>query len=509
MNDLLELLNLTPEQAVGCAVAGGLIGLLSKRRKQIPKAPRDVLDTPLLQWSTGEPYTVRHLLANTLILGATGSGKTSGSGRHLMRAIVRYPGSGGLILCAKPEDADDVRAIFQNAGRRDDLLVVQPDGELRCNFIEYGGNLSSNSTREITQTLTTIGESLRSVDKKGGDGEEFWSNEAERMLYNAVEIIRLAKGRVNGPDLQKFLTTALRHPSQVTSESWAGCFHDKCMRAAFDAPKTASGRHDYELAQDYFFRQLPNTADRTRSSIEIVAFNLLHVFNSGLVREMCSTTSNCSPDDMLKGRYVMVNMSPSQYGFAGNFVNAGWKYLTQKMILKRKAEANDPPIVLWIDEFQQSVSSHDPPFLAQCRSHRGCQVMLTQSIHSLIGAMKGRSGNSDAISLMSNANHKIFHALGDAETAEYASRLLGREERVKVSNTLQPDEDMFSAMFGPPKMSTNVSEQWEPTLEPGVFFRLPTGGPQNTYQTGAIVIKAGEPFPNGGNWRYVQFDQRG
>lgn len=177
------------------------------------------------------------------------------------------------------------------------------------------------------------------------------------------------------------------------------------------------------------------------------------------------------------------------------------------MILRRKAQGRDGPVVIWVDEFQQFVNSHDSHFLAQCRSHRGCMVMLTQSIHSIMGAMRGENARSLALSLIGNAGHKVFHSC-DADTARYASELLGREERTKISGNLQPAEDAWEEMFGTPKISTSFSNQWEAVLEPNVFMTLRTGGPQNGYQADAIVIKNGEPFPGGGNWRFCTFDQR-
>ncbi|HVX13856.1 MAG TPA: TraM recognition domain-containing protein [Pirellulales bacterium] len=510
MNDLIEeIQNLSPEERVTGAAVIVVIVFLARKKRTAPRS-NDPLDYPLMQWTQGCFLTVRHLLANILILGATGSGKTSGSGKHLMRAIVRYPGSGGLILAAKPEDADDVRVIFRAAGRGDDLLVVNDDAELRCNFIDYVRSMGGDA-REITKAIITIAETLRSSDTKGG-GEmgDFWDRENARLLGHAVLVVLLAKGNVSAPDLQRFIMTALQNPQQVSSEQWQRCFHDQCMRAAFDAPKTRIQQHDFELATDFFFREWPSMADKTRSSILTGVMGILFSMNSGLSREICSTTTNVSPDEMLRGRWVMVNLPPSKYGDTGSFINSGWKYLTQKMILGRKAAGFDAPIVIWCDEFQSLVNSADSHFLAQCRSHRGCQIMLSQSIHSLMGALKGDTGRHHAIALMSNTQHKVFHAIGDHETAEFASNLLGREERTKIGGSIAPAQDMWEEMFGPPKITTSFSEQWEPVVEPGVFMNgLRTGGPQNNYQVDAICIKTGDPFPGGGNWRFCTFDQRG
>jgi len=52
-------------------------------------------------------------------------------------------------------------------------------------------------TRNITQCIRTIGESLRSSDNRGGGEQElFWQQQQERTIYNAVEIVKRGTGDV-------------------------------------------------------------------------------------------------------------------------------------------------------------------------------------------------------------------------------------------------------------------------------------------------------------------------
>src|SRR5580692_5713033 len=85
-------------------VRGSLKRLLWIQR---PSLTREQLDTILGSWTDIDPFTVRDLLnGGVSIMGRVGSGKTSGSGKWLGESIVNFPKSGGLILCAKPEDKD-------------------------------------------------------------------------------------------------------------------------------------------------------------------------------------------------------------------------------------------------------------------------------------------------------------------------------------------------------------------------------------------------------------------
>lgn len=98
---------------------------------------------------------------------------------------------------------------------------------------------------------------------------------------------------------------------------------------------------------------------------------ILHTFNTGTVRELVSSTTNVTPAETFRGKWILLDMSPVEWGDIGNFVAAGWKYLTQIMVLHRLATESSTPVCNWVDEEQMFVNSHETYYLAQCRSHRG------------------------------------------------------------------------------------------------------------------------------------------
>ena len=58
------------------------------------------MDLQLLRWSKKDVFTINDAVASVGIFGATGSGKTTGSGAAIARAYLRA-GFGMLVLCAK------------------------------------------------------------------------------------------------------------------------------------------------------------------------------------------------------------------------------------------------------------------------------------------------------------------------------------------------------------------------------------------------------------------------
>ena len=156
---------------------------------------RDRLASVLLRWSETDFLTCRDLLnGGVAIFGRSGSGKTSSSGKALARAAVGIPGSGGLIVAAKPgEDLELWRGIFREAGRESDLLVFSPENDLRFNFIDYEMQAGGH-TRNITKCITVIGETLRGSDAKGGENSSFWEQEQARIGKTKAKLCEVSLG---------------------------------------------------------------------------------------------------------------------------------------------------------------------------------------------------------------------------------------------------------------------------------------------------------------------------
>jgi hypothetical protein len=190
------------------------------------------------------------------------------------------------------------------------------------------------------------------------------------------------------------------------------------------------------------------------------------------------------------------------------FILGGFKYLTQLHILRRKASADSPVIVIWADEAQKVVNSYDSAFLAECRSHRGCMVCLTQSLHSFYSAIKGREGEHETDALLTNFGTKIFHTVGDDKTAGFAASLIGKSLQRFVTVSVAPEESLWETMMGHSKVTPSFSERIESILQNNVFMTgLRTGGPPD-FVADAIVIRS-ESFSDGNNWKRVAFSQRG
>jgi len=98
--------------------------------------PHYSLDTPILQLAKDCSLSIRQAFEGVQIFGGTGSGKTSGSGRTLAHGFLQL-GFGGLVLCAKPDEANNWRRYAAETGREDSFLFIDGSPGQGFNFLEY------------------------------------------------------------------------------------------------------------------------------------------------------------------------------------------------------------------------------------------------------------------------------------------------------------------------------------------------------------------------------------
>lgn len=165
------------------------------------------LDRPILTWSTGDKFTVAHLLRSCWIAGAIGSGKTSGAGRALAKAILEC-GAGIIVFGSKPEDLSMWMRWAKEAGRSADFKVFSATSQLKCNPLDAEMKAGVD-TPGLVDFGTTMSEVLvRS--KAGGEGARFWEMSQASQLQFSIEPIRIATGGVTPTDIRRFIAAAPR-----------------------------------------------------------------------------------------------------------------------------------------------------------------------------------------------------------------------------------------------------------------------------------------------------------
>lgn len=486
-------------------------------------APRNWdLSQPLLSWSRQDDWTIRDAVEGTLILGATGSGKSTGSGRTIAQTLLRA-GFGGTVLVTKPGERREWQDYAAATGRADDLLVLGPEEGLRFNPLDFELNrkgLGAGLTENIIQLLSTILEVAERTSGGGGGREDegYWRRANRQLCRNVVDLLALSKGRIAVSDLYRAVISAPTSAEQIRSEDWRQ--RSDCLRWLGEADKRLKSvreEADFELVADYFMVEYPGLSEKTRSVIVSTFTSMVDVLNRGILRELFGTTTNVSPVDCEAGKIVLIDLPVKTFAEVGLFGQALWKYSFQRSIERRNVAESPRPVFLWADEAQNFVTSYDREFQTTCRSALVATVLLSQNYSNFIAALGGNEkARAETDSLFANLNTKVFHANGDPVTNQWASSVIGRSRQFLANGSSSYSaEDVASAkhglsMFGAmPSSSAGFSETFEFDVQPSAFTRLRTGGPANCWMVDGIVHRNGKLFRDTGKgFLSVSFGQR-
>ncbi len=447
-----------------------------------------VLERTLLAFTGENGFTVRQAMEGVQIFGATGSGKTTGSGAALARAFLAA-GFGGLVLTAKPDEADRWRAYCREAGRLDDLLLFEPGSPLAFNFLEYerrrpgaGAGLTENIVR-LFMTVLEVGGSGQNF----GGGDAYWGNALRQLLRNAVDLVRLADQPLSLKAIDEIIASAPQSPHELRDEEACEAWKrdSLCFAYLASAQEKAGETQDFAITYSYWVKQFPYLADRTRSIIVSSFTSLADAFLRGPLYPLLCDRLTVIPEHTHTGKVLLLNLPVKEFGEVGRFAQTLLKYCWQRATEQRDVAQYPNPVFLWADEAHFFVTSHDAEFQSTARSARAATVYLTQNLSNYYAAVGGDpTGRAKVDSLLGNLQTKIFHANGDAVTNLWGAELISKTWQRR--QTLSFQETTRAGM--------SSSDSLEFQLQPISFTRLAKGGPENDFAVDAVVFQAGRQW---------------
>jgi type IV secretory pathway TraG/TraD family ATPase VirD4 len=381
------------------------------------------LDAPLLKLGK-DNWTLGQACEGALILGATGSGKSSGSGATIARAFLRA-GMGGLVLCAKPSERETWERYAKECGRSESVIVFDGSGRERFNFLEYElrrGGAGSGETFNIVQLFMQIMET--SNRRKGGGegaGDSFWQDNAKMLLSNVVDALIAAYGTVRLGDVVRFIDTMPTADNKRETE-----FCITTLYKARENPAQPLSPHDFQVVSDFICKGFRTIADKTRSGIIAHLVGMAHPFLKGRMHELFCTNTTLCPEMTHEGAIIIVDLPLKTWESTGIIAQSMFKYLWQKATERRNVQANPRPVFLYCDEAQFFLSDYDNEFQSTARSARAATVYLTQNLSGIYASIGGKNTEHVGNALMGNLRTKILHSNDDFTTNQWAANLLGK-----------------------------------------------------------------------------------
>lgn len=367
------------EGAAYVAAGGQAWGVIPEaaRRRQIAEATADKSPTVELGQTTGVfaargdffgpnaglPFrlSLRDLQMHMLVLGGTGSGKTSGVLRPVARQLSANQGIGLVIM-------DGKGALPSELGDLPGMRVIDPG--------QPGTDISLVSGVEPAVIVDTIREILA---PGAGGPDQFWINSAAGALRRGAVIAQAAGGA----------WWSLYHSAQVVSHKED---RDKLMQAL--VPKA---EEDPLLREAFaYFRMEWDTMDeKTRSNILAQLRSWLSTITATpeLLR-WAKTPAGKDTVDLLSpltGGRLGILIPEYRYGVAGSVVTA---LLKARLYSGLKARADhdwsgttETPVAFIVDEAQEIATTQDAQMLPIGRSLGLAMIAATQGIEGIVAKL--------------------------------------------------------------------------------------------------------------------------
>ena len=470
-----------------------------------------ILELPAQNGET-DIWTIADACEGVQVFGATGSGKTSGSGKTLAHAFLNH-GFGFLVLCAKTDERETFEAYAKACGREKDVIVFSADSEHRFNFLDYEYTRPDSQTEDVAQLLAKATEFAEGGQQKS-NADPFFARSELRMTRNAIDFSGLATGSISLSDISRTISSAAQHPEEVDNPDWqeTSFLYDRGLKMSdsrFQALNSIQQR-DYDLSVDYWLNDFPNTDNRTRSSIVAGFMAMADGLQRGIMHELFCTGTSFTPEQAFEGKIIIADLSIKKHGPVGIVGQGILKYLMQRAIERRDIKENPRPVCIWADESQYFVNSYDSIFQSTARSKRGVTVYLTQNISNYYASIGGNNPVFSASALLGNFQTLIFHANRDEKTNLWASENISRGFKA-MSNVSSQQGSQQQAQGQGQNTSTgaSISQQRHYYVEPSSFLWLRNGGKRNDYIVDAVLVKTSRIFSDTGlHFRPVCFSQK-
>lgn len=486
-------------------------------------------------------WTVDDAFKGVAILGGTGSGKTSASGKALALKYLRE-GWGGIVLCAKTDEVRLWEKYCKQEKRVDDLIIfkkgaIHTEGENKgeeivFNPIDYELRRSGQGAGE-THNITNIFMNIyRMGNRIAGEGDNkedrFWDSALKRCINRIVELIKLSGEDLSFKNMVKVLSSDLDFDKAIVRKAAREllnieveepislevlykeenycllCFANALINEKNDFKENLDDQNSYDLVYKYFTHDFKSLGGKVRATISESFMGLAEPFLNGILSRHFAGATNIFPEwTFEKQKIIVIDFSIKEFLDTGIISNCIFKMMFQQAVERRDIEKYPLPVFLWADEAQYFVNSYDQIFLTTARSSRTSTVYLTQNISNYLSIM-GSGGDSKARvdSLLGNLSTKIFHANMDSETNEYASRLIGHDIAKLTSEGISR-----AAYTIGDSTSINSNPQLLPQVLPKVFTTLKSGGDKQKFEVQAVFVVSGYEWSNGKNFKYVMFKQ--
>ncbi len=362
-------------------------------------------------------FSLRDAAQNILILGGTGSGKTTQAVYPLLLQLADQD-CGGLAFNFKGDFYEVVEKAYEAASKKSHVKIIGEGG--------YAFNLIEGLTPETAATF------LKSCLMLGGSqsANAFWIDTAAELCRHVLGILSFIPKRYNLSALYQYLFDPEQR-SVLEKEA-------EEIRVTLDLIDLEA----MKAYRDYLENVYGQFDERLKSGVQASVAQILSTFNDPKLTDMFCRHSDTSMEEVLSGTVFVVNLSRAVSGTGGKVICNLIKLRFFNVMQQRQSQQEwnqERPVFFLCDEYQEIVSGNkdglsDLNFWDKSRSSNTIGIIASQAISSVYAAIGDRDM---ANALLQNFRQKICFKTEDQDTLNMLNRVTGNVDVEKRSISKQ------------------------------------------------------------------------
>lgn len=417
-----------------------------------------------------------------LILGPTGSGKTSQTILPMLNQDLQNQEAGITVIEPKGDLAEKAYAMAQYYGRK--AIYFNPVLESCPTFNPLYGK-----EEDVIENIVTTFKMLNP------DSAQYFQDMNEQLLRNALKVLKRTKGN----------NATLIDLSRLISNSGGSGSQEVMQFSKIQAPTAALQRETQDIST-YFLNDYFPSKSKTFENTSGVRSQVAKIVSNKFLRRVLNPTGKSDIDfdqHLEDGTVICISTAQGKLRDLGRFLGYFIILNFQSSTFKRPGNENTRrDHFLYIDEFQSYSNPGFADMLTQGRSYRVASHLATQN-RALIGMGSGKDGE-DFIELVStNARNIILFPGGNYNDAKYYSEQFGEVEKITIgeSSSKTAASPLVIAKAQPAKDTFQIKEEMEARMSPTDIILRPFG--EITY---SIVQKNTLQPANIGTISYIDID---
>ncbi len=367
------------------------------------------------------------LYQNFLITGTIGSGKTSSAIYPFLDQFLNFNSKsnnkkiGMLILDVKGNFHKYVLDTAKKYDLENDVIVISLNNSVCYNPLDKPNLKPQVLANRLKTILTLFSEN---------NSESYWLDKAEQVLTECIKLCRLYNnGYVTFMELHKLISIPDYYLEKITF-----------LRELFISSKL-SDLDIYELnsSLNFFEKEFNQLDDRTKNILisEITRITNTFISDYDVFRTFCPSKEflNFSgfTDVIKNGKIVVLDINVSEYSMLSKIIATYLKLDFQTEVMSFLANNNSKNSLFICDEYDKFCTKTDADFFSMSREAKCINIVSTQSYSSLKNVLKD---DASVKVITQNLVNKIWFRTDDVYTIEEAQKLLGKEEKEKISKSI-------------------------------------------------------------------------